>query len=78
MEPSEEYVKMGAREPVLLIPLFNLAKKLPEHLHNKNFSVNRDLAGNKIVISFGTVTIREDYDVFPSDTLITQMILVLS
>jgi hypothetical protein len=80
MEPSDEYVgAIGDSVPgvdgALLLPLFRLAKKLPEYLHTANFEVRHDKG--EVILEMGTVTLRECVTVFPSDKLIAQMILVL-
>jgi hypothetical protein len=82
MEPSEEYAgTVGDSVPgvdgALLLPLFRLAKKLPEHLHTASFSVSYDKWNGQVVLTMGTVTLRECATAFPSDTIIAQMILVL-
>jgi hypothetical protein len=80
MAPSEEFCgTVGDSVPgvdgALLLPLFRLAKKLPEHLHTASFEVRHDKG--EVILEMGTVTLRECVTVFPSDKLIAQMILVL-
>jgi hypothetical protein len=75
MDPNE--LPEPFTQPVLIPPLFRLGLKLPGRYHQALFNVEHDFAMDEVVVRVGDVTLREPRDEFPSDKLITQMMLVL-